>query len=470
MDSYNDGIDDEKAVSPVIATILMVAVTVVLAGVLYVWSNELASNQTDLGSMNSFRAEDAAGVISPESSDTLLRLKFQTAKDELSWAYTSINVQRGDVSFGCSINDDYDYEEDYLQEIEQIEQDAMVTAILDITGQVDAGTLNSAEAIPQISNLIPIGVNSEFEILTDGDNSDWMSTLTSDSDAYDKFETSWSSTDLFLSWIGGQWDTEGDMFIYFDVKAGGSTFTQPWNGEHQLPFDADYAIMVEDSNYFRFKEWDGNGWTDSAGTFDSYIGWGGNPTSEFSIPFTMMGLIENTQLKMLAFSQSEYSNYVWASFPPENPTGPEGGMTFTDYYNFGNDWGSIYSSDILDIIDIIEDAEDGTISMVDAVEQIKALLAPTPSEEEEEPTPTIVIQDSFEEASKKETFGAPVCQIVQSGEDDTKWEAAEVLLIKESNSEICGAYSGGEYTCELSVKVMYKGRMIAGQTSSIQVI
>ena len=46
MDSYNDGIDDEKAVSPVIATILMVAVTVVLAGVLYVWSNELASNQT----------------------------------------------------------------------------------------------------------------------------------------------------------------------------------------------------------------------------------------------------------------------------------------------------------------------------------------------------------------------------------------------------------------------------------------
>ena len=36
--------DDEEAVSPVIATILMVAITVVLAGVLYIWAGALASN------------------------------------------------------------------------------------------------------------------------------------------------------------------------------------------------------------------------------------------------------------------------------------------------------------------------------------------------------------------------------------------------------------------------------------------
>ena len=469
MDTYYQGINEENAVSPVIATILMVAVTVVLAGVLYVWANELAGNQTDLGSMNSFRAEDAAGTISPETSDTLLRLKFQNAEDELSWAFTKISLQRGDTTFPCSISDEYDYEEDYLQEIEEIEQNAMVSSILAITEQVDLGTLNSADAIPQISNLIPIGVNSEFEIATDGDNSEWMSTLTSDSDAYDRFETSWSATNMYLSWIGGQWDTEGDMFIYFDVKAGGSSLTQPWNGEHQLPFDADYAIMIEDSNYFRFKEWDGTGWIDSAGTFDSYIGWSGEPTSEFSIPFTMMGLVENTQLKMMSYSQSEYSNYVWASFPPENPTGPEGGMIFTDYYDFGSDWGSIYTPEILDIIDIITNANDGTISMIEAVEQIKTLLAPETSEEPETESP-LTIQEDFETASKAETFGPPTCLIVQSGKDDSKWEAAEVLLLKESSTEICGAYSGGEYTCELFVKVMYKGRMIAGQTSSIQVI
>ncbi|RZD53588.1 MAG: hypothetical protein CXT67_03445 [Methanobacteriota archaeon] len=35
--------EEETAVSPVIATILMVAITVVLAGVLYVWANSLAT-------------------------------------------------------------------------------------------------------------------------------------------------------------------------------------------------------------------------------------------------------------------------------------------------------------------------------------------------------------------------------------------------------------------------------------------
>ena len=40
--------NDDEAVSPVIATILMVAITVVLAGVLFVWANSLAEgNQTD---------------------------------------------------------------------------------------------------------------------------------------------------------------------------------------------------------------------------------------------------------------------------------------------------------------------------------------------------------------------------------------------------------------------------------------
>ena len=35
---------NEEAVSPVIATILMVAITVVLAGVLYVWASSLAGD------------------------------------------------------------------------------------------------------------------------------------------------------------------------------------------------------------------------------------------------------------------------------------------------------------------------------------------------------------------------------------------------------------------------------------------
>ena len=38
---------NEEAVSPVIATILMVAITVVLAGVLYVWASSLAEGNPD---------------------------------------------------------------------------------------------------------------------------------------------------------------------------------------------------------------------------------------------------------------------------------------------------------------------------------------------------------------------------------------------------------------------------------------
>ena len=54
---------NDEAVSPVIATILMVAITVVLAGVLYVWAANLAESNTD-GSLElyTFSGADAPGL------------------------------------------------------------------------------------------------------------------------------------------------------------------------------------------------------------------------------------------------------------------------------------------------------------------------------------------------------------------------------------------------------------------------
>ena len=53
---------NEEAVSPVIATILMVAITVVLAGVLYVWASSLAEGNTDGNlALYAFSGEDANG-------------------------------------------------------------------------------------------------------------------------------------------------------------------------------------------------------------------------------------------------------------------------------------------------------------------------------------------------------------------------------------------------------------------------
>ena len=67
--------NEEEAVSPVIATILMVAITVVLAGVLYVWASELADNKQDFGTFNSYVAEISTNY-KLRCNDPLLRMRF----------------------------------------------------------------------------------------------------------------------------------------------------------------------------------------------------------------------------------------------------------------------------------------------------------------------------------------------------------------------------------------------------------
>ena len=84
--------NEEEAVSPVIATILMVAITVVLAGVLYVWASELAGNQTDFGTFNNYVAEDIRPTTSSAVNDPLLRMRFTNGPDDLSWSFLKVSV------------------------------------------------------------------------------------------------------------------------------------------------------------------------------------------------------------------------------------------------------------------------------------------------------------------------------------------------------------------------------------------
>ena len=97
---------NEQAVSPVIATILMVAITVVLAGVLYVWANNLASEGTDTSAstLNTYTAEDAADDASPavDGADTLIRMQM-TGKDDLAWSFVKITLSVGDNVYTCSV-------------------------------------------------------------------------------------------------------------------------------------------------------------------------------------------------------------------------------------------------------------------------------------------------------------------------------------------------------------------------------
>ncbi len=96
--------EEETAVSPVIATILMVAITVVLAGVLYVWANSLASEGTDtsVGTLNTYTTEDADDETGPGAEDTLVKMQM-TGKDDLAWSFIKITLSVGDNVYTCSV-------------------------------------------------------------------------------------------------------------------------------------------------------------------------------------------------------------------------------------------------------------------------------------------------------------------------------------------------------------------------------
>ncbi|HIG20503.1 MAG TPA: type IV pilin [Candidatus Poseidoniales archaeon] len=97
---------NEQAVSPVIATILMVAITVVLAGVLYVWANSLASEGTDTtaSTLNTYTSADADDSADPaaDGADTLIRMQM-TGKDDLAWSFVKVTLSVGDHVYTCSV-------------------------------------------------------------------------------------------------------------------------------------------------------------------------------------------------------------------------------------------------------------------------------------------------------------------------------------------------------------------------------
>ena len=87
---------NEEAVSPVIATILMVAITVVLAGVLYVWASSLAEGNTDGDlTLYVFTAEDAGGMVTDGTNDALVRVAM-TQGSGINWAALDVKITVGD--------------------------------------------------------------------------------------------------------------------------------------------------------------------------------------------------------------------------------------------------------------------------------------------------------------------------------------------------------------------------------------
>ena len=112
----------------VIGVVLAIAVvlTVVLAGVLYVWANSLAADQPESGTRNVYYATDTASSMTWGSEDTMIRISWDLASDDLNWAFVVMKLTYGDNTYDCSTGD---YEEcsisqggydDALWEIDEI--------------------------------------------------------------------------------------------------------------------------------------------------------------------------------------------------------------------------------------------------------------------------------------------------------------------------------------------------------------
>ena len=97
---------NDEAVSPVIATILMVAITVVLAGVLYVWASSLAEGNTDGNlTLYAFSASDAGATVSTGTDDALVMIAMDQGSD-INWAAVSVKLTiDGNAPVTCDNND-----------------------------------------------------------------------------------------------------------------------------------------------------------------------------------------------------------------------------------------------------------------------------------------------------------------------------------------------------------------------------
>ncbi len=85
--------------------VVLVAVTVVLAGVLYVWANNLAAEGTvtTASTLNVYNAEDMSADVTTGTSDYLIRLQM-TGADTLSWTFTQIKLTVGDNVYDCTMD------------------------------------------------------------------------------------------------------------------------------------------------------------------------------------------------------------------------------------------------------------------------------------------------------------------------------------------------------------------------------
>jgi hypothetical protein len=149
-----------------------------------------------------------------------------------------------------------------------------------------------------------------------------------------RFYATWNADTLRLAWTGANWNSDGDLFIYFDTAPGGSSavynpyasnthITLPAQGGRQL--EADYLVWVEDADTTRLLQWDGSGWVDAiTDTLSAPPHYQLDTTlypihTDLVLPFSWLGITQGGGLKMVALASEEDTLQLWAAMPDKNP-------------------------------------------------------------------------------------------------------------------------------------------------------
>ena len=153
----------------------------------------------------------------------------------------------------------------------------------------------------------------------DGNLSDWPANSLMDTDSNGvSLYLDWDSSNLSIGWNGTAWgsiSTGADLFVYFNTSEGGSLMSKDWNGAKSLPFAADFALVLEDSNYAKVISYDGDSWVDIH-TPINFTGYESNMVTEISIPLSVLGSPE--LLEVISWAQWQDAGTVWTAFPLNN--------------------------------------------------------------------------------------------------------------------------------------------------------
>ena len=99
--------DDSTAIGIAVVGLVVVAAVPlpIAAGIMYVWASSLASDAPEEGTRNTYSASDADSAITAGDDDTLMRLDWDYAEENLNWAFVEFTIISPDgTPWDCTID------------------------------------------------------------------------------------------------------------------------------------------------------------------------------------------------------------------------------------------------------------------------------------------------------------------------------------------------------------------------------